>query len=72
MCLRWVGDKLEAHDEFIGLKNIPYTDADSIVQELIDALLRIHLKLNEYRGPCYGGCSTMSDSKSRVAVQIKS
>ena len=31
LCLRWVDDELEAHDEFIGLKNMPNTDADSIV-----------------------------------------
>ena len=31
LCLRWVDDGLEAHDEFIGLKNMPNTDVDSIV-----------------------------------------
>ena len=39
VCLCWVDDELEAHDEFIGLKNIPNTDADSIVRELKDVLL---------------------------------
>ena len=63
---------MEAHDEFIGLKNMSNTDADSIVQELKDVLPRTHLKLNKCRGQCYDGCSTMSGSKSEVAVQIKS
>ena len=40
-------DELEAHEEFIGLKNMPNTDADSIVRELEDVLLRMHLKLNK-------------------------
>ena len=31
VCLTWVDDELEAHDEFIGLKNMQNTDADSIV-----------------------------------------
>ena len=31
VCLTWVVDELEAHDEFISLKNMPNTDADSIV-----------------------------------------
>ena len=31
LCLRWVDDELEAHDESIGLKNMPDTDVDSIV-----------------------------------------
>ena len=48
------------------------TDADSIVRELKDNLLRMHLKLNKCRGQCYDGCSTMYGSKSGVAVQIKS
>ena len=39
MYLRWVDDELEAHDEFIGLKSMPNTDADSIVRELKDVLL---------------------------------
>ena len=72
VCLRWMDDELEAHDEFIGLKSMPSTDADSIVRELKDVLLRMHLKLNKCRGECYGGCPTMSGSKSGVAVQIKS
>ena len=60
VCLRWVDGELEAHGEFIGLKNIPDTDADSIVRELGDVLLRMHLKLNKCRGQCYYRCSTMS------------
>ena len=36
VCLRWVDNKLKAHDEFIGLKNMPNTDADSTVWELDD------------------------------------
>ena len=71
VCLRWVDDELEPHDEFISLKNMPNTDADSIVRELKDILLRMHLKLNKCRGQCYDECSTMSGSKSRVVVHIK-
>ena len=70
--LRWVDDELEAHGEFIGLKNMPNTDADSIARELKDVLLQMHLKLSKCRGQCYDRCSTMYGSKSRVPVQIKS
>ena len=73
VCLRWVDNELEAYDNFIGLKNMPNTDADSIVRRMIkDVLLRMHLKFNKCRGECYDGWSSMSCSKSRVAVQIKS
>ena len=70
--LRWVDDELEAHDEFIGLKNMPNTVADSIVRKLKNVLLQMHLKLNKCRGRCYDECSTMSGSKSGVTVRIKS
>ena len=72
VCLLWVDDKLEAHDEFIGLKNMPNSDADSIVRELKDVLLQMHWKLNKCRGQCYDECASMSGSKSGLAVQIKS
>ena len=71
VCLRWVDNELEAHDDFISLKNMPNTDADSIVRKLKDALLRMHLKLNKCWGQRYDGCFTMSGSKSRVAVFLK-
>ena len=71
VCLRWVDENLNAHDEFIGLKDMPSTDADSIVRELKDVLLRMRLKLEKCCGQCYDGCSTMSGAKSGVAVQIK-
>ena len=51
---------------------MPNTDADSIMRELKDILLQMHLKLNKCRGQCYDGCSTLSISKNGVAIQIKS
>ena len=72
VCLRWVDNELEAHDKFISLKNLPNNDADFILREFKDVLPQMHLKLNKCRGQCCDRCSTMSDSKSRVAVQIKS
>ena len=49
VCLRWVDENLNAHDEFIGLKDMPSNDADSIVRELKDVLLRMRLKLEKLR-----------------------
>ena len=62
---------LVAHDEFIRSKDISCTNADSIVAELKDVLLRMNLKLNKCRGPCYDGCSAMTGHRNRVVVQIK-
>ena len=52
VCLRWVDDELVAHDEFIGLKDMADTSAESIVRELKDVLLRMNLKLGKCRGQC--------------------
>ena len=38
VCLGWVDNELEVHDEFIVLKNMPNTDADSIEREFEDVL----------------------------------
>ena len=58
-------------DEFIGLKDMPCTNADSILAEIKDVLLRMNLKLNKFRGQCYDGCSTISGLKNGIVVQIK-
>ena len=71
ICLRWVDRDLGAHDESIGLKDIPCTNADSIAAELKEVLLRMNLKLNKCRGQCYDGCSTMIGHRHGVVVQIK-
>jgi hypothetical protein len=71
VCLRWVDNELVAHDEFIGLKDMADTSADSIVRELKDVLLRMNLKLGKCRGQCYDGCSTMKGHKNGVVKQIK-
>ena len=43
ICLRWVDDDLVAHDEFIGLKDMPRTNADSMVAKLKDVSIRMNL-----------------------------
>ena len=47
------------------------TNAESIVRELKDCLLRMDLKLTKCRGQCYDGCSTMKGPKNGVVVKIK-
>ena len=49
VCLRWVDNEMEAHDVFIGLKNMPNIDADLIVRELEVVLWRMHLKLKKIK-----------------------
>ena len=44
-----VGWTTNWNNEFMVLKKMPNTDADSIMRELKDVLLRKHLKLNKCR-----------------------
>ena len=71
ICMRWVHLDLVTHDEFIELKDISCTSADSIVTEIKDKLIHMNVKLNKYRWLCYDWCSTVRSYKNRVVVQIK-
>ena len=72
VCLRWVDDELNSHDEFIGLTDMSATgtNAEFIVRELKDCLLRMDLKFTKCRGQCDDGCSTMKGPKNGVVVKI--
>ena len=72
LCMRWVDENLIPHEEFIGLHAIPDTSADEIVAIIKDILLRMNLGIENARGQCYDGASSMSGKRSGVATQIKS
>ena len=57
LCIRWVDDALQAHEEFIGLHPLPNTSSDQIVFFIKDILLRINLKVENARGQCYDGAA---------------
>ena len=65
--MRWVGEDLEDHEDFIGLYEVDGIDANSLVH---DTLLRMGLSLSQCRGQCYDGASNMSGSKGGVAAQL--
>ena len=69
--MRWVDENLIPHEEFIGLHVIPDTSADEIVAIIKDILLRMNLRIENARGQCYDGASSMSGKRSGVATQIK-
>jgi len=72
LCLRWVDDNFDAHEEFIGLYKVDSICSDSLVALIKDALLRMNLTLSKVRGQCYDGAANMAGSKSGVATQIRS
>ena len=70
ICMRWVGEDLQDHEDFIGLYEVDSIDAKSLVLAIRDTLLRMGLFLSQCRGQCYDGASNMSGSKGGVAAQL--
>ena len=58
-------------EEYIGLVPVDQTDADSIAICIKDVLLRMNLRIQDARGQCYDGYSTMTGTKNGAAAQIK-
>ena len=71
LCLRWVGEDLNPHEELIGLHVIPNICLDTLVACIQDTLIRMNLSIQNCRGQYYDGASNMAGSKSGVATQIK-
>ena len=63
ICLRWVDNSLNAHNEFIGVQQVDKIDAATITFTIKDVLQRMNLRLTRARGQCYEGCSTLSVPK---------
>ena len=70
VCLRYVDDSMEVHEEFIGLHSLESTTADTIFITIKDILLRMGAGIQNFRGQCYDGASSMSGQKSGVAKKI--
>ena len=71
ICIHWVDKEMTVCEEYIGLMPVAQTDADTIVVCIKDVLLYMNLRIQDARGQCYNGCSTMPGTKKGVTVQIK-
>ena len=70
ICLRWVDDNFEIHEEFIGLHQVDSIAASTLTQVIKDVLLRMNLSLDKARGQCYDGAAAMAGCRSGVAKRI--
>lgn len=70
ICLRWIDQRLEAHEDFIGFYQIPNIGAGTITSVIKDALIRLQLSLSRCRGQCYDGASNMLGKRSGVAQKF--
>ena len=72
VCLRWVNEKLVAHEEFIGLHHVDDIKTDTIVRVLNDTILRMNLNLSMCRGQCYDGAANMKKASQEIkAIEPK-
>ena len=71
ICIRWVDESLEVHEDFIGLHQVDMIDAKTLTAVIIDVLLRMNLSIRKCRGQCYDGAAAMSGPIKGVAANIK-
>ena len=71
VCIRWVNENFAVHEDFIALYPLERTTADHIVAVLKNCQISMHLRIENVRGHCYDGASTMAGEKTGVAIQIK-
>ena len=71
ICFRWVDENLEVHEDFVGLHPLNDTKADTVVKVILDTIQRMGLKIENARGQCYDGASTMAGVKNGVSAKIK-
>ena len=69
ICIRWAGEDMQDHEDFIGLYEMEKIDADSLVGAIKDTLVRMIIQLTNCRGKSYDGPFNMSGTRNGVAAQ---
>ena len=70
ICLRWLDQFLEVHEDFTGLYKVENIKADTLRTAIKDALLRLAIPLQDARGQCYNGVNNMVGLRFGLATQI--
>ncbi|XP_050547957.1 zinc finger MYM-type protein 1-like [Daktulosphaira vitifoliae] len=68
--LRYVNDKLEIHESFVGFYRTKRADGVSLANELKNVLISLDLNLKYLRAQCYDGASNMRGPYKGVAAII--
>lgn len=63
LCLRYVDNKLDVHEEIVGYHSLQSTTSAVIVSTIKDILLRLNLSLSNCHGQCYDGASAILGAK---------
>ena len=70
LCLRWVDELFNIHEDFLGFYQLENIKSDTIVSAIRDVLLRTQISLDNCRGQCYDGASNMPGKKLDLSKQI--
>ena len=70
LCLRYVYESFEVHEELIGLYSLESTSGSALVTVIHDALLRMNLTISNCHGQCYDAAKNLSGIQSGVATTI--
>ena len=68
VCLRWVDNQFEPHEDFIGLHHVADIKTDTIVHVLKDTLLRLNLPMSGCRALCFDGASNMKKAAKDIKI----
>ena len=71
ICLRWLEEKFNVHEDMVGFYQIDDTGAETIAASIKDALIRLNISISKCRGQTYDGASAMSGRKSGVQARLK-
>ena len=66
ICLQWIDEKFDAHEDFNALHKVESTKANALVAVLKDVLLRLNLSLANCGGQCYDGVANMAGIRTGV------
>ena len=70
ICIRWVYDQLDIHEDFIGLVHVEETDAKSLYLITKCVLIRCSLPLSHGRGQGSDGAANLTGHLRGLAIRI--
>jgi hypothetical protein len=71
ICIRYVDDKFEIKEDFIGFYETTNTKSETLLSIIKDVLIRYQLDLNDMRGQCYDGANNMKGEISGLQTRIR-
>ena len=68
LCLRWVDEIFNIHEDFLGFYELENIKSDIIVSAIRGVLLRTQISFDNCRGQCCDGASNMLGKKSSEII----